>query len=115
MDSLETFTDAELEAAGVTEALRSRPDWVRRGTVLEGSDLFDAAFFGYSPREAQMIDPQHRVFLECAWEALERRRLAARAAGHDVGVYAGASLNTYLLSQILADRVAGASRWAATS
>ena len=84
VESLETFTDAELDAAGVDRGARGRsPRYVRRGTVLDGADLFDAAFFGYSPREAQIIDPQQRVFLECAWEALEHAGYGGRAAGHD--------------------------------
>jgi len=72
--------------------------------VLEGVDLFDADFFGMYPREAQLIDPQHRLFLECAWEALE-------SAGHDperyaglIGIYAGLSMNTYLLHNLCTDR-----------
>ncbi|MCF6524681.1 type I polyketide synthase [Streptomyces sp. JJ36] len=72
--------------------------------VLEDADRFDAAFFGFSPREAEVMDPQHRVFLECAWHALE-------SAGHDprtfegrIGVFAGASLNSYLLFHVLGNR-----------
>ncbi|MDW6065836.1 beta-ketoacyl synthase N-terminal-like domain-containing protein [Streptomyces sp. FXJ1.4098] len=58
------------------------PRFVRAGYLLEGSETFDAAFFGYSPREAELMDPQHRVLLECAWEALE-------SAGHAPGGYDG--------------------------
>ncbi len=68
---------------------------------LEGADTFDASFFGYAPREAELLDPQHRVFLECAWTALED-------AGHDperfsgsIGVYASAGINVYLLENLL--------------
>ncbi|MEP7049206.1 MAG: SDR family NAD(P)-dependent oxidoreductase [Pseudomonadota bacterium] len=104
VDCLTNFTDTELEAAGVDAAMRARPGWVARGTVLEDVDLFDAAFFGYSPREAQVIDPQQRVFLECAWEALDHAGYGAEAPGTSVGVYAGSSLNSYLLSQLLPDR-----------
>ena len=81
VESLETFSDAELEAAGVPADARSDPQFVRKGTVLEGAELFDAGFFGLSPREAQILDPQHRMFLECAWEALEH-------AGHAPGMTA---------------------------
>ena len=77
VESLETFSDADLERAGVAEHSRSNRNYVRKGTVLEGADQFDASFFGYSPREAQIIDPQHRIFLECAWEALEHAGLRA--------------------------------------
>ena len=73
----------------------------RWGGFIEGVEFFDAAFFGYSPREARVLDPQHRIFLETAWAALE-------SAGYDpencpgiVGVYAGMSLSTYLLFNLL--------------
>ena len=56
------------------------PKYVKAKAVLADVELFDAAFFGFSPREAEMIDPQHRLFLECAWEALEQRRLRPRTA-----------------------------------
>jgi acyl transferase domain-containing protein len=101
IESLESFSDADLEAANVPEALRSRDNYVRKGTVLEGADLFDAEFFGISPREAQILDPQQRVFLECAWEAMEHAGYGAGISQKAVGVYAGASLNSYLLTQIL--------------
>ena len=66
-----SFSDVELLEAGVEPALLENPDYVKRGTVLDGSDLFDAGFFGFNPREAELMDPQHRVFLECAWHAME--------------------------------------------
>ncbi len=103
VESLTPFSDAELDAAGVTPAQRAHPNHVRRGTVLEGADLFDAAFFGLSPREAQIVDPQQRIFLECAWEALEHAGYAPGAIERAVGVYGGATMNTYLISQILRD------------
>ncbi|MER5950458.1 SDR family oxidoreductase [Streptomyces sp. NPDC001904] len=94
------FEDDELAARGVDEATLADPDFVRVHYPLKDSDKFDAAFFGYSPREAELMDPQHRVLLECAWTALE-------SSGHDaerydglVGVYAGSGNNTYLLHNI---------------
>lgn len=103
VESLEPFSDADLDAAGIAPALRSDPHYVRRGTVLEGADMFDAAFFGISPREAQILDPQQRIFLECAWEALEHAGHAPGTFDQSVGVYGGMSMNTYLISQILRD------------
>lgn len=100
-ESLATFDDADLDAAGVPGAVRADPGFVRKGTVLTGTDLFDARFFGLSPREAQIIDPQHRIFLECAWEALEHAGYAPGTPGKSTGVYAGESMNTYLLAHIL--------------
>ena len=71
VESLTTFSDDELIAAGVPQAHLHDPSLVRKRPVLDDIELFDAALFGYTPREAEMIDPQQRIFLECAWEALE--------------------------------------------
>ena len=68
--------------------------------TLDRPEWFDAEFFEFTPREAELTDPQHRVFLECAWTALEDAALdPARYAG-SIGVWAGSSLNTYLLDNI---------------
>lgn len=104
VDVLQPFSDEELAEAGVPPSLRANPAYVRAGTVLEGADLFDAGFFGLSPREAQILDPQQRLFLECAWEALERAGYARNPKDHAVGVYGGVGINTYLLANTLTDR-----------
>jgi amino acid adenylation domain-containing protein len=96
VEALETFSDRDLEAAGVPETLRRNPRYVRRGTVLDDIDQFDAAFFRLSPRDAQVLDPQHRLFLECAWEALEHAGYAAGTGSSSVGVYGGVGLGSYL-------------------
>src|SRR5690242_11495452 len=69
--SLTRFTDQELKASNIDSALLSHPDYVRARPILDDVELFDASFFGFYPAEAEIMDPQHRVFLECAWEALE--------------------------------------------
>ncbi len=104
VESLDTFTDAELDHSGVSPAVRAGPGWVARGTVLENAAYFDAGFFGYAPREAQIIDPQQRVFLECAWEALEDAGYSGEPDGRTVAIYAGESMNTYVFSQLLPNR-----------
>ncbi|WNG36159.1 acyltransferase domain-containing protein [Archangium violaceum] len=71
--------------------------------VLDDAECFDAAFFGYAPSEAEQMDPQHRLFLECAWSALESAGYAPRGKPMRAGVYAGASFSTYLLSSVLPD------------
>jgi len=100
-ESITTFTEAELRAAGVDAALLNDPGYVKAGAVLEDADRFDAAFFGYNPREASVLDPQHRLLLECAWEALENAGYNPEAYPGAVGVFAGASLNSYLLFNLV--------------
>ena len=98
------LSDDELRASGVGPAVLGQPNYVKAKGVLADGDLFDAGFFGYSPREAEIMDPQHRVFLECAWEALESAGCdPARFSGR-IGLFAGASFNSYLLFNIMASR-----------
>jgi amino acid adenylation domain-containing protein len=74
--------------------------YVGARSILERPDLFDASFFGIYPKEAELMDPQHRVFLECAWEAIEHSGYDPGAYPGMIGVYAGLSLNTYLLHNL---------------
>ena len=69
--------------------------------VLEDLDKFDAAFFGFSPKDASIMDPQHRIFLECAWEALEDAGHAPRSFEGSIGVYAGSGMNSYMIHNLL--------------
>ena len=100
VEAVRTFSDAELLAAGVPEATWAAPGYVKAGIVLDGVDQFDAPFFGYTPRDAQQLDPQQRVFLETAWHALEHAGYAGAETG-PVGVYAGSGANLYLLRHLL--------------
>src|SRR6266576_3442784 len=87
VEAISFFSDDELEAAGISFP-RNNPNYVKARGLLEKADHFDAAFFGINPKEAEILDPQHRLFLECAWEALanagydseraERRRAGRR-------------------------------------
>src|SRR3954467_7644364 len=105
VDTISRFTDEELEFTNASETAKQQGNKVVKArAILQDVDQFDAAFFGIYPKEAEVMDPQHRFFLECAWEALE-------AAGYDsevyrglIGVYAGVSMNTYLLYNLCSDR-----------
>jgi amino acid adenylation domain-containing protein len=104
-EAFTVFGDEELRAAGVPEELIARPDYVRVRGVLPGVELFDAPFFDIPPREAEVLDPQQRIFLECAWEALESAGYDPRRLGRQevpVGVFAGASFASYLVRHVLA-------------
>jgi acyl transferase domain-containing protein len=98
VESISFFSDQELATLGLDPATLSDPNYVKAGGVLEGAELFDASFFGFTPRRAAVTDPQHRLLLECAWEALENAGYAAKTYAGRIGVYAGASLNTYAIS-----------------
>ncbi|MEZ4265866.1 MAG: beta-ketoacyl synthase N-terminal-like domain-containing protein [Myxococcota bacterium] len=98
------FSAAALRAAGVDDSLVNDPDYVPVRGVLEGVDTFDAAFFRMSPREAELTDPQHRLFLETCHAALEDAALLLSPDGPRVGVYAGCSADTYLTELLLRDR-----------
>lgn len=100
VESIGQLTDEQLKSMGVDEALLNDPDYVRAASVMEGVELFDASLFDISPREAELMDPQHRIFLECALTALENAGYAAEAYAGAVGVYAGATINTYLLNNL---------------
>ena len=95
VESIRFFSDEELLAAGADPAWLDDPQLVKARGALDDPDRFDAAFFGYSPREAQIIDPQQRLFLEAAWEAMETAGYSGDGARRRVGVFAGASESTY--------------------
>jgi amino acid adenylation domain-containing protein len=95
VESIRFFSREELLAAGVDPRLVDDPSYVPAKGALAGADLFDAHFFGYSPREAQIMDPQQRLFLECAWAALEDAGYGGAAVTEGVGVFAGTAENTY--------------------
>ncbi|GAA4552146.1 type I polyketide synthase [Amycolatopsis samaneae] len=96
-ESIRFFTDEELLAAGVPAEQLALPNYVKARPVLDDVDLFDAGFFGYSPKEATLTDPQQRVFLECCWHALEHAGYAGPGYEGLVGVFAGTNISTYLM------------------
>lgn len=95
VESVKHFSEEELRAAGVDEELLQNPRYVRAGGVLEDVAGFDAPFFDMTAREAELTDPQHRLFLECAWEALEHAGYEAQSYSGRVGVFGGVGSNRY--------------------
>jgi len=101
VESISFFSDEELAASGVDVAsVKDNPNYVRARGVLQDADLFDATFFGVSPREAELMDPQHRLILECSWEALEHAGYNHESYEGSVGVYAGMNKTSYLFSNL---------------
>ena len=90
------FGEDELREAGISADLISRANYVKAQGVCPGTFLFDAPFFSYTPREAEFLDPQQRVFLECAWEALEDAGYDASAYPGRIGVFAGCGATHYM-------------------
>ncbi|MFE9692972.1 type I polyketide synthase [Micromonospora sp. NPDC005806] len=99
-EAITRFNPEELAVAGVSEEDRNHPDHVPAHGALPEVDRFDAAFFGYSPRDARLIDPQQRIFLECAWAALERSGHLTGDPNRLVGVYAACAASGYLLHHL---------------
>ncbi|MBN9617511.1 MAG: type I polyketide synthase, partial [Acidobacteriales bacterium] len=97
-DCISRLSPEQLESEGIGSDVYEDPDYVAAAAVLENVEQFDAEFFGIPPREAELMDPQHRVFLECCWEALEDAGYDPRSCGNAMGVFAGARTDTYLLN-----------------
>jgi len=103
VESISFFSDEDLLSAGVHPDALSDPNYVKAGGVIEGVEMFDASFFGFTPKEAEIIDPQHRLFLECAWEALETAGYDSETYEGLIGLYAGTGLNSYLINLLFSD------------
>ncbi len=101
------FSDEELDDS-FDDATRSDPNFVKARSVLDDADKFDAAFFAMYAREAALTDPQHRVFLEVCWHALENGGCDPNAFDGSIGVFGGSSMPTYLMNNQFADRAAAA-------
>ena len=101
VESIRPLSDAELIASGVAPEVLARPDYVKAAAVLDDVAMFDASFFGFSPRDAAIMDPQHRHFLECSWEALENAGHTPERFEGSIGVFAGSGMNSYLLHNLV--------------
>ncbi|MEN9567126.1 MAG: McyG protein, partial [Cyanobacteriota bacterium] len=104
VESISFFSDREVINAGVDKALLNNPNYVKASPILDDIESFDADFWGYSPKEAQLLDPQQRLFMECAWESLEDAGYDPFNYQGDISLYGGAATNTYLLNNIYPQR-----------
>ncbi len=102
-ESVSQFRVEELEVANAA-MLAQDPGYVRARPILKDVDLFDASFFGVYPKEAELMDPQQRIFLECCWEAIEDAGYDPLNCPEMTGVYAGCSPSTYFLRNVCRDR-----------
>ena len=95
------FTAEELAAEGIDPEVLNDPNYIKRGMPLDDVDCFDASFFGYLPKEAALMDPQHRIFLECAYSALEDAGYVSENYKDSIGIFGGVARNTYLINNVI--------------
>ena len=100
VESISFFSEEELLESGVQAELLNNPNYVKARAMMSDIDMFDASFFSYSRKEAECIDPQQRLFLECAWEAIEKGGYDPETYEGLIGVYAGSGMNHYLLRNL---------------
>lgn len=100
VESVKFFNREELIRMGIDEHLLDNPKFVAADAILDDMDKFDAAFFDYSAREAEIMDPQHRLFLESAWEVLESAGYSSELYDGRIGVYASANLSGYMIRNL---------------
>src|SRR5437660_8090202 len=97
IEAISRFRIDDLEISNKA-SVGSDPHYVKARSILDEIDLFDADFFGIYPREAELMDPQQRLFLECCWQAIEDAGYVPDTYPGLIGVYAGSSLSSYFLS-----------------
>ena len=101
VESVRFFSDEELAAAGADPELLADPRYVKAVSDLDDVKSFDAGFFGLTPREAEVMDPQQRLFLECSWQALENAGYDSQRYPGSIGLFAGTGSNAYLMFNLL--------------
>lgn len=102
-ETIRFFKDSELDES-ISDRLKSDPLYVKARGVIDNADQFDTGLFGLPPTIAQLMDPQQRVFMEIAWEALEQTGYLPQHYGGRVGVFAGCGNNTYYLNNVLGNK-----------
>lgn len=106
-EAISFLSQEELLSGNVEPGLLDNPAYVKAGSFIDGFEFFDHEFFNYTVSEASVIDPQHRVFLECCWHALEDACVKPGASGYRIGVFAGCHMNSYLFNVITNPDIAG--------
>jgi len=101
VESITFFTPDDLTNSDLDQALQNNPRYVGADGIIDDMDMFDAEFFNIPPREAELMDPQHRLFLECAWELMEKAGYDSESYAGRVAVYGSANLSTYLMRNVL--------------
>ncbi len=96
VETVVTYTDEQLREAGVSENLLQNPNYVKSGAPLDNMEMFDAPFFGFSPRDAAIMDPQHRHFIEVSWTALEHAGYDPSRYEGSIGIFGGSGHNIYM-------------------
>ena len=104
VESIRLLSEEELLAAGESPARLRKANYVPAAAILDGFETFDAEFFGFSPKEAAILDPQHRQFLEVAWEALENAGHPPENFKGAIGVYAGCGMGSYFYFNLCSNR-----------
>lgn len=104
VESIRFLSDDELRAAGVREDQLADPNYVRAAAVLDDMEWWDAPFWGFTPLDASIMDPQHRLFLECAYEAFEDAGHAPEQFPGAIGVYAGCGMQAYMSYNLLPNK-----------
>ena len=102
-ESIVDLSETDLQAAGISDKALANHAYVRRAALLDGIAEFDADFFGFTPQAARMTDPQHRLFLQSAWHALEDAGYDPAQIEGSVGVYATSTTSGYLLHNIMSN------------
>ena len=104
VESRQQYSDEELLQRGATQSELNDPNYVKAGMPLDGMENFDPEFFGFSPKEAAILDPQHRQFYEVAWEALERAAVPPERFEGNIGVFAGSGMAAYFARNIMTNQ-----------
>lgn len=104
VESISWFSDREILDTGVNQDLLNNPGYVKASPILDNIEEFDGEFWGYSPKEAKLLDPQQRLFMECAWDSLEDAGYDPLTYTGEISLYGGAATNTYLLNNIYPNR-----------